>query len=427
MRILITNVFLDDRGGTQLYVAELAEELLRRGHHPVVYSPILGQVAAELTARTVPVVSDLASIGEAPDVIHGHHALETMSALVRFPLAPALYVAHDWTYRGDSAPKHPRIYRYLAVDDTLRDRLVAREGIPAERVGRTRNWVDTRRFLARPTPLPARPTRALVFSNLASDTTYLPAIRAACEHRGIQLDVAGLASGRAIDRPEDVLGTYDLVFAKARAAIEAMGSGCAVVLCDLVGFGALVSTDRFETLREVNFGRRCLSEPITADAVTAAIDAYDAEDARKVCELIRSGSSQVGVIDELIEQYEQVIAEHRTRTVDAELDGAAAAAVFGVQSKYIRSLEQEIARLHTAAAHVQSNADHARSDADLARSDAAVASAQVGAVQADLVRAQTELDQIKASSTFVARDRLFARAAVTRGLLPLVRRAARRR
>jgi Glycosyltransferase Family 4 len=421
VRILITNVFLDERGGTQLYVAELAEELLRRGHHPVVYSPIHGHVAAELVARTVPVVSDLASIGEAPDVIHGHHALETISALVRFPRTPALYVAHDWAYRGDSAPKHPRIHRYLAVDDTLRDRLVAREGIPADLVGRTRNWVDTRRFLARSTPLPARPTRALVFSNLASDTTFLPMIRTACERRGIHLDVAGSASGRVIDRPEDVLGTYDLVFAKARAAIEAMGSGCAVVLCDLVGFGGLVSSDRFQTLREVNFGRRCLSEPITCDAVTAAIDAYDADDARRVCEMIRAGSSQVGVIDELIEQYEQVIAEHGTRTVDAELDGAAAAAVFGVQSKYIRTLEQEFSRLHTAADQARSEADHARSDAT------ALASAQLDAAQADLVRAQTELHRIKASSTFVARDRLFARAAVTRGLLPLVRRAAGRR
>ena len=43
-----------------------------------------------------------------------------------------------------------------------------------------------------------------------------------------------------VDRPEAILGDYDLVFAKARAAMEAMATGCAVILCDRVGAGPLV-------------------------------------------------------------------------------------------------------------------------------------------------------------------------------------------
>jgi hypothetical protein len=36
-------------------------------------------------------------------------------------------------------------------------------------------------------------------------------------------------------KPEEILGGYDLVFAKARSAIEAMAVGTAVVICDRVG------------------------------------------------------------------------------------------------------------------------------------------------------------------------------------------------
>lgn len=419
MRILITNVFLDVRGGTQLYVAELAEALLRRGHHPVVYSTILGPVAAELLARTVPVVSDLSSIGEAPDIIHGHHTLETITALVRFPHTPALYVSHDWAYPGDSAPKHPRIYRYLAVDDTLRDRLVAREGIPADRVGRTRNWVDTSRFPTRSTPLPTVPARALVFSNLASDLNFLPAIRAACEQHGIQLDVAGLGANQPVEKPETLLHHYDLVFAKARAAIEAMGSGCAVVLCDLGGLGGMVTSDRFRVLREVNFGRRCLREKVTAESISEAISKYDPQDAQNVCALVRSGSSQTQVIDELVDEYQTVINLHRVAYSSgaspawAERDGSAAAVVVGSLTNHIRTLEFENHQLHAGLQAAESGAgDHLE------------VAAQLEATRAELNQTRQDLMQIRTSSTFVARDRLLARVALTRTLLPFVQRVA---
>ena len=73
------------RTGTEVYVRDLAASLLRRGHLPIVYSPHLGEMAAEIRAGTVPVVDDLAQVGTAPDIIHGHHGLETLAALLGFP------------------------------------------------------------------------------------------------------------------------------------------------------------------------------------------------------------------------------------------------------------------------------------------------------------------------------------------------------
>ncbi len=66
MRILLTNTTLAHRTGSELYVAEVARALRDRGCRPVVWSPVLGEVAAELAAAGIPVVDDLARVGGEP-------------------------------------------------------------------------------------------------------------------------------------------------------------------------------------------------------------------------------------------------------------------------------------------------------------------------------------------------------------------------
>ena len=176
MRVLLTNGALVNRAGSELYLLEVATRLLALGHSPVAYSPRLGPLAAELRAATIPVVDDLAAVAEPPDVIHGQHHLPAMTALLHFPGAPALFVSHGWAPWEEAPPRFPRILRYVAVDYTTRERLVSEAGIPPERVEVVLNFVDLVRFQPRG-PLPPAPRRALVFSNQASEETYLPAVR----------------------------------------------------------------------------------------------------------------------------------------------------------------------------------------------------------------------------------------------------------
>jgi hypothetical protein len=122
-------------------VRDLAFGLLRRGHTPVVYSTELGEVAKEIREATIPVVDDLAAVSTPPDVIHGHHYHETMTALLRFPSVPAVYVCHDWYSRLDAPPKFPRILRYVAVDQACYDKLIYETAIPEERVRLLLNFV----------------------------------------------------------------------------------------------------------------------------------------------------------------------------------------------------------------------------------------------------------------------------------------------
>ncbi|HYX40818.1 MAG TPA: glycosyltransferase, partial [Pyrinomonadaceae bacterium] len=217
LKVLITNQALDQRAGTELYVRDVATALLRRGHAPVVYSPRLGAVAREIRAATVPVVDDLDALAFTPDIIHGQHNLETMTALLRFPTVPAVFFCHGWQDWREAPPRFPRLLRYVAVDETCRDRLLCEHAIPEARVRLLLNFVDLERFKPRG-PLPARPQRALVFGNNAHQETYLVEVRAACARAGIELDVTGWRNGNASAQPEQLLGQYDLVFAKARCA-----------------------------------------------------------------------------------------------------------------------------------------------------------------------------------------------------------------
>jgi Glycosyltransferase Family 4 len=324
--ILITSLKLTSRSGTETYVRDLALELLRRRHRPIVYAPIAtGAIAHELQRATVPVVERLDQVGVTPDIIHGHHAHQVMAALLRFERTPAIFVCHDYTAWHDEPPIFPRILRYVPVDHTCRDRLECQSGVPHSRVQVILNFVDLERFGPRG-PLPLLPQRALVFSNLADEHGFSGEIACACERVGMAVDVVGANAGRLSEKPEEILGNYDLVFAKGKAALEALAVGTAVILCDKMGLGPLVTVERLDELRLSNFGRRQLQLPVTWQGVLTEIARYNAKDATEVSRRVRSCSGLVQRVDELLDLYQDVIAEHQTSgATDTEAERRAVA------------------------------------------------------------------------------------------------------
>ncbi|MEQ1907549.1 MAG: glycosyltransferase [Vicinamibacterales bacterium] len=348
MRILIANVTLATRTGTETATRDLAAGLLAAGHEPTVYSRSLGDIANEIGALGIRVVSDLSSLPEAPDIIHGNHHVETIEALLHFPGTPGVFVCHDRTATWSAPPSIGRIRYYVAVDHYCLERLTGDYGIPPPLTRVIYNSVDTDRFVQRPS-LPPRPRRALVFSNYAGPGTHMEAIQKACAALDIELDVLGAGSGRSSDNPEQMLAGYDVVFAKARCAIEAMASGTAVVLCDTTGLGPMVTLSNVESLRHWNFGRRALQEPLEPERLIAHLHGYDADDALAVSAYIRELAS----LSSSTEQYLQLYAETLTgyaETLAAEQDAPKPVAEELNQylvntATRIRDLEEERARL----------------------------------------------------------------------------------
>ncbi len=303
MRILLTNNTLALRAGSELYVRDVALALLARGHTPIAYSTVLGEMADDLRRATIPVIDDLRQLAEPPDVIHGQAHLETMTALLHFPGVRALYMCHGWLPWQAAAPRFPRIHRYVAVDHLCRERLVSEAGVPIGDVELLPNFVDLRRFVQRD-PLPPRPTRALVFGAEAGEDTYVPMVRAACAAAAIpRVDAVGYREGNVTAAPERLLGEYDLVFAKGRSALEALAVGCAVVLCGGRGVGPMVTRANVDQLREVNLGIRALVEPMATVSLAHAIAGYDPRDAAATSAHVRSVADSETIVDRLVALY----------------------------------------------------------------------------------------------------------------------------
>ena len=342
LHILITNNTLAGHMGSELYVRDLASSLLKRGHTPIAYSTNLGAVARELRKMTVPVIDDLGLLSAPPDLIHGQHHVESMTALLHFPDVPAVFFCHGWLPWEEIPPQFPRILRYVAVDHTCRDRLIHEHAIPEERVRVILNFVDLQRFNAR-ARLPARPQRALVFSNYMGEGTGLGAIREACRRRGIELDAIGAGVGRIDTHPEERLGRYDLVFAKARCALEALAVGTAVVLCDAVGAGPMVTAGNLDQLRQLNFGVRALQERIRPDVIEREVARYDPEDAAEVSRRIRAEAALEPAVDEIVALYQEVLKEHSSRSgSDAAGESRAAAAYLRWVTTHLRNERQSL-------------------------------------------------------------------------------------
>jgi len=420
VRILFTNTTLAHRTGSELYVLEVARALLARGHQPLAWSPILGELAAELRAAGIPVADDLATLAAAgpPDLIHGQHHLETMTALLHFPGVPGIFVCHGALPWEESPPRFPRLRRYVAVDAATQERLIE-GGIPPERITTLWNFVDLARFRPRP-PLPRRPERALVFSNNASEATFLPAVQAACERAGLVLDVAGIASGQPCPRPEERLPAYDLVFAKGRAALEALAVGCAVVLCDAAGCGPLVTAADFDRLRPQNFGFRTLTEPVLPEGLLAQIERYDPEDAARVRDRIRAEAGLDAAVDRLVGVYAQALAEPAPDEADPEAESRAVAAYLRWLNPSIKERGSLLIDRDTLWQRVDRQTAElaaAQEEEERLRTELTAAEAQEEAKEEEIAALRAELTALQGTATW----RLYRRFTTRPALLRLYR------
>ena len=420
MRVLITNNTFDAHAGSELYARDVALALLRRGHQPVAYSTHLGAVARELREATVPVIDDLAQLAVAPDIIHAQHHLDAMTAMLRFPQVPAVYFCHGWVPWEEMPPKFPSLRTYVAVDDLCAERLHSESGIAPAQIRLIRNFVDLTRVEMR-ADLPARPRRALVFSNYAREDGYLGIVRKACVLRNIEVEAIGIHSGRVETNPASLLHNYDIVFAKARSAIEAMASGAAVIVCDAAGLAGIVTDDNYAAGRALNFGVRTLSRAITVEAILAELDAYDAAQARRVGLRIRDEADMERAVDAIVETYAQAIAAHRAVPVDAHSQLIAAsdylrgiAAVAKVRHAALRA--REVAAAEMRHQHLRAEQAEGREHALSARLEEMNAARRAeSAVGDELQRENRQLqEQVVQLEHDIGRARLAAQAQQTR-------------
>jgi hypothetical protein len=313
LRVLLTNICLNGRSGTEIVTRNMAFALLRQGHLPTVFTfEEGGSLTRELRLASVPVITDLDNLRGPIDIIHGHHNPTTAIAAARFPEVPAVFVCHDFISWHDIPPRLANIKCYVAVDHAVQDRLTRQEGVDPALVRVILNAVDTERF-APGAPLPPRPVRAVLF---AKDYASIMEVTAACNELGISLDVIGPAAASITASPERLMPGYDLVFASAMTALEALACGRAVTVCDGRGLAGMASPSNFDEWRPKNFGCRTLTRPLRKQLLIDEIGKYDARGAAELMRRVRKEADIRGQADAYIGCYREAMESHRRVKVD---------------------------------------------------------------------------------------------------------------
>ena len=254
-------------------------------------------------------VDDLRALNILPDLIHGQHHLDAMTAMLQFPDVPAIFVAGALV-AGKSCHRCFRPSGATRCGGRPVPRTATTYAMALLLSGSTcfttlSTWTASGCATLCPERLHRRSSSATRRPTAAS----VPAIREARQAFGIErIDVAGSASGNAIAQPERVLGGYDIVFGKARCALEAMSVGCATVVADLAGLGGMVDTDNMQWMRRLNFGVRTMQAgTISKDGVLSALRAYNPANARQVTEWIRSEVDLSAAVDRLLTTYDRAM------------------------------------------------------------------------------------------------------------------------
>ena len=338
LRILFTNNTLAERAGSELFVFDLAVALRKRGHQPIAFSTVLGQVADLLRSAGIPVVDELSNITDTPDVIHGHHHLELASALLHFPETPAVNVCHGWLPWEEAPLLFPTIRKYVAVSKLTRKRLLD-SGVHADMIEVIPNFVDTEKFSPRDRTI-GTPKTAAVFSNYIGpyDRNFLEIV-SACQRFGIlKVDLYGQSARTPLSKPEEVLPQYDVIFAAGRCALEALACGCAVIVADHHGFGGLVTPRTMEELQLGNFGFAVThGNTTTAEKVIVELEKIDPVEVKVVCDTIRARSS----LSTAVLTWERIYLEAMERRPTSAPLTHAASAYLRKLNPVIKELRQE--------------------------------------------------------------------------------------
>lgn len=300
-KILFSNISLLSRSGSETFLWDLARGLQARGWECGIYTPRTGAFADEFRRLNIPVWRNLDEITMEPDVLHCQHTLESLALREKFPDTPALFMVHGSASWHDTTPGGRRWSALVAVDDVCKERIMRETGLSADQIHVVYNSVDTSRFLPRD-PLPEAPSKAAIFTSYAVNDSHVKTVRELCARLDIALDELGPAAGRPVVEPELWLPKYDLVFGKARCALEAMATGSAVILIGAEGVGEMVTPENFSEFRKRNFGHSLLRPGMDQCFLEEQVKRYTSSGARQVQEMVR----RTCCLDGMVEAFDQL-------------------------------------------------------------------------------------------------------------------------
>lgn len=248
-RIALTNCHLANYSGSELWTEEVANYLVRWGVPLIVFSPVLGAISERMERAGVVVTDDPQRLADfAPDLVHINHHAAIEHALSGLSARPRFINMIHGLLPAPGLPAREGMNAYWSVALHATAKITMLTPCPWADVRHIPNWFDETQISRRQSGLGKR---ALLFSSKTS-SDQRERLSQMLGKIGYTLDHIGYG-GVPSANPAELLGQYDLVFAVARSAIEALASGSRVILWDSGAIGPMVTEDNFWTCVASNF------------------------------------------------------------------------------------------------------------------------------------------------------------------------------
>lgn len=269
MRFVLGNRLLTAAGGTEVHLLTLAGALQRLGHEVVLYSPELGPFSDHVRRRGIEVVGELRELPGECDVVFAQDGIVVYDLVDRYPDALQIFRVCGDVYDFQLPPQLGGVIDLIVVLSERYARVAAACAVQTP-VLRLRVPIDTDRLLP-VAPIRARPRRAVLLGNYPERDDI---VRTALESNGVEVTRIG-AGGQRYDLAA-ALEDADIVFAKGRAALDAMACGRAVYVYDVFGGDGWVTPESYPALDADNFAGQATDRIIDVATLESDLADYDA-------------------------------------------------------------------------------------------------------------------------------------------------------
>lgn len=283
MKILITNIWLDDFGGTESWCYAMASELIKRGHTVDVYTPITGKIFKEFEKLGIKLVFE----GEY-DLILDNHNQTNLNKFKGF-------IIH--TCHGVIKEEGPM---KLAVNVAVSKKSAEKWNCPII----IPNSIDTNRFCCKkPLHNYIKKILSLCKSNTANNV-----LKQICHDADVEFESM---YGKEVFNIEDKINEADLVVGVGRSLLDAMSCGRPVVSFDdryyyetrMMGHGYLTS-DKFKYQEIDNLTGNSLKKSFNKLELAKEIfEKYNPKDGEINRQYILDNLSIEKTVDKYIELY----------------------------------------------------------------------------------------------------------------------------
>ena len=302
------------RAGSELFTVELANSIQARGHRVAVFTFFRGEIAGLIEANGIPIFTPddtNAMVRFAPDVVQTCHIPCAHFLRSVVPDVIRVHAMLGVIPPLEAPPLEGAAFSLgLAVSEEVLDRVNKTSFGRDVHTAIFRNWFDQNVVMTSTRALSSRGRlRVAVISNHIAPE-LIEALTALDAAGGVQVDYIG-AQQRTLVVDGELLAKYDLVISIGRTVLLAAACAVPCIMADIYGSDGLLTVDKLDHVRTVNFSGRLQRLPITKTHLQVEIEKIRSYDREQLHNKIAAEYSLASRTTWLLARYDELLGKRR--------------------------------------------------------------------------------------------------------------------